>query len=89
VRIRDLGRSARDRRTPLKDYTRRVVMPTLVERGLYRRAEYRMLGLFPATRYVETAAGAAARAELEALKKKVTGTSSSPSIETRGKRARS
>ncbi|MDO8477084.1 MAG: hypothetical protein Q7W02_12990 [Candidatus Rokubacteria bacterium] len=71
VRIKDLPKSARDRGMPVKGYTRGVVVPALMERGLYRREEYRVLGLFPITRYVETATGAAARAELEALMKTV------------------
>jgi hypothetical protein len=67
VRINDLGRSARDQGTPVKGYTRASVVPALMARGFYRCEQYKMLGMFPATRYVETARGAAARTELEVL----------------------
>ncbi|HTY80316.1 MAG TPA: hypothetical protein VMI34_20985 [Candidatus Bathyarchaeia archaeon] len=65
--VGDLGRSARALETPLKTYARRVVIPSLLERGLWRSEEHRVLGLFPRTTYVETPSGAAARAELDHL----------------------
>ena len=71
VRTSDLGRSARARNLPLKDYARRVVMPALVERGLYRRAGDEDQGWFRTRPYVETAAGTAARAELEAWMREI------------------
>lgn len=40
-------------------------MPALAERGLYRRQERRILGLFKVSRWEITYAGEAARAELE------------------------
>lgn len=66
-RVRDLGCSARTLEMPLKTYARRVVIPSLLERGLWRSEEHRVLGLFPRTTYVETPRGAAARAELDRL----------------------
>lgn len=67
VRIRDLRGAARALGPPLKDYARWGVLPALRERGLYRREDYAARGRLPLTRYVETAAGTAARLELQAL----------------------
>jgi uncharacterized membrane protein YgcG len=67
VRIQDLPGSARALRVPLRGYTYSAVLPALMERGLYRREDYSMMGLFPVTRYVETAAGTVARAELRSF----------------------
>src|SRR5262245_66658622 len=52
---------------PLKTYARRVVFPSLLERGLWRAEQHRVFGLFPRTTYVETTSGAAARIELDHL----------------------
>ena len=65
--IQDLGRSARMIEMPLMAYSRQVVIPSLVERGLLQPGEHRVLGLFPRATYVETPSGLVARAELERL----------------------
>jgi len=48
-------------------------LPSLVRRGLYREEPFLALGLFPWTRCIETAEGAAARNELAGLKDTVNG----------------
>lgn len=49
-----------------RGYVRREVLPSLEGRGLYARDRYRRLGLFDAIRWAPTAAGLAARTDLQA-----------------------
>ena len=67
MRVRDLRRSARVLRTPIRDYTHWSVLPALMERGLYERDDYAAPWPSRSSRYTETAAGRAARIRLESL----------------------
>ncbi len=67
VPIKDLARAAGSQWGGLGNFTGRVVLPALATRGLYRREEYRILWLFPASRFVPTPDGEAVRADLERL----------------------
>ena len=62
-----MARAARRRYGAVGRYVGAVILPALVERGLYRRAEGRLLGLVPWTRYVLTRAGQAARRRLAGM----------------------
>jgi len=65
VRVKDLpGGSGR---WIIKSFASHVVMPTLVERGLYRFVDGYQFGIVPMKSFTETPRGLAARAELEAL----------------------
>ncbi len=66
VPVAKVARAARRRYGSLRGYVEREVLAGLVERGLYRREEYTILWIFPASRYVLTPEGKAARAELKA-----------------------
>src|SRR5919197_3911970 len=67
VPVQELARAVQQRYGSLDGYVALQVLPALVERGLFRREEYRKLFLFPATRYVLTPDGRAARSELQGL----------------------
>src|SRR5262252_180923 len=65
VRVKDLPRGSG--RWTIKSFASHVVMPTLVERGLYRFVDDYQFGIVPMNGFAETSRGMAARAELEAL----------------------
>jgi len=65
VRVKDLPRGSG--RWIIKSFASHVVMPTLVERGLYRFVDGYQFGIVPMKSFTETPRGLAARAELEAL----------------------
>jgi hypothetical protein len=65
IKVDDLARSAAKQWGSLERFTGRVVIPSLIDRGLYVRESYRILWLITASRLVLTPAGNAARAELE------------------------
>jgi uncharacterized membrane protein YgcG len=62
----ELAREAQRRYRPLGQFTERIVLSVLLDRGLYAYESYRIFWLIPARRLTVTPAGAAARAELEA-----------------------
>jgi hypothetical protein len=65
--VEALAQAVQQRYGSLDGYVSHEVMPALIERGLYSREEYRQFFVVPASRYVLTPAGRAARAELEGL----------------------
>ena len=65
VRVKDLPRGSG--RWTIKSFVSHVVMPILVERGLYRFADGYQFGIVPVHGFTETPRGMVARAELEAL----------------------
>jgi hypothetical protein len=65
--VEALAQAVLQRYGSLDGYVSHEVMPALIERGLYSREEYRKFFVVPASRYVLTPAGQAARAELEGL----------------------
>ena len=66
VPVDELAREAQRRYKPLRQFVDRVVMSTLLDRGLYTYEHYRVFWFFPASRLVLSPAGASARADLEA-----------------------
>ena len=69
VPVAELARAAVKRYGSLRKFTQAEVMAALADRGLYRREEYRVLWIFPSTRWALTPTGEAARAELEGTAK--------------------
>ncbi|MDP8923721.1 MAG: hypothetical protein M3O34_12675, partial [Chloroflexota bacterium] len=65
VPVAELARAATRRYKTLAKYRDQEILPSLVERGLYRREERRTLGIFKSTRYELTPEGEAARSDLE------------------------
>ena len=65
VRVKDLPRGSG--RWTIKSFASHVVMPTLVQRGLYRFVDGYQFGIVPKKGFTETPRGRAVRAELEAL----------------------
>ena len=66
VPVDELAREAQRRYKLLRHFVERVVMSTLLDRGLYTYEHYRIFWFFPASRLVLSPAGANARADLEA-----------------------
>ena len=64
VPVEALAKTAKAHYGSIGKYTHREVLPALVSRGMYRAESYRVLFIFPSTRYVLTEEGTAARAEL-------------------------
>lgn len=67
VPVAQLSAAAQARYDTLDGFVRDEIMPDLERRGLYMREHYRVLRLFPATRWRLTPDGYQARAELERL----------------------
>jgi uncharacterized membrane protein YgcG len=65
VKVEDFAQAAERRYRPLPRYTVQEVLPALVEQGYFARENRRLLGIFPSRRYVLTARGESARAELQ------------------------
>lgn len=69
VPVADLASAAVKKYGTLTKFTQSEVMSALEARGLYRREEYRVLWVFPATRWTLTTTGQAARSDLEGTTK--------------------
>lgn len=64
VTVGDFAVAAQRRYRPLSEFTKAEILPTLLERGYYTHEQRKFLGIFPTSRYVLTASGQAARADL-------------------------
>jgi hypothetical protein len=65
VRVSDLAQALGKHFKTRTAYTHQAVLPGLAERGLFERKSGRVLFVIPTSKWVRTAAGEAARAELQ------------------------
>jgi hypothetical protein len=65
VEVRVLAVALRNKFRPVAQYVSQVVLPALADRGLYERKTGKLLFIIPTSKWVRTASGDAARAELQ------------------------